>query len=78
MRFDERISPGRLTDIVWDESTAKEVKAKHEALSRFIEGHLHSDALGAQKPTPSLLNSEIDAFEALSKRLKELKKKPQQ
>lgn len=76
MRFDERISPGRLTDIVWDASIAKDVKDKHEALSRFIEGHLHSDALGKQKLTPALLMSEIDAFEGLSKKLKALKKKP--
>ena len=74
MRFDERISFGRLKDIVWDKSIADEVIAKCELLSRHIEGHLHSDAFTAQKPTPDMLWNEIEAFEVLRKRLKELKK----
>ncbi len=73
LRFDERISFGRLSSIVWDQSLVEEVVTKCEALSRYIEGHLHSDAFGDQKPAPSLLLSEIDAFEALFKRLKSLK-----
>jgi FMN phosphatase YigB (HAD superfamily) len=73
MRFDERVSFGRLKDIVWDESIAEEVIAKCELLSRYIEGHLHSDAFGAQKPTPKMLLAEIEAFEALQKRLKALR-----
>lgn len=74
MRFDERISFGRLKDIVWDRSIADEVIAKCELLSKYIEGHLHSDAMGAIKPTPDMLMDEIEAFEALKKRLKTLKK----
>ncbi len=75
LRFDERISFGRLGDIVWDQSIVNDVIAKCEALSKYIEGHLHSDALGAQKAAPSLLLSEIDAFDALCKRLRDLKKR---
>jgi len=73
-RFDERISPGRLKDVVWDRAIIEEVVAGHERLSRHIEGHLHSDVLGAQKPTPQMLLDEIEAFEALRTKLKNLKK----
>jgi archaellum component FlaC len=74
MRFDERISFGRLKDIVWDEQIAEDVIDACERLSRYIEGHLHSDAFAAQKPTPKTLIEEIQAFDALNKRLKDLKK----
>ena len=70
MRFDERVSFGRLKDIVWDKAIAQEVIAKCELLSRYIEGHLHSNAFGARKPTPKMLHGEIEAFETLWKRLK--------
>jgi hypothetical protein len=63
-----------LKDIVWDPSIAHEVITKCEILSRYIEGHLHSDAFAAQKPTPDLLLSEIEAFEGLRKKLRALKK----
>ncbi|MBM4329479.1 MAG: hypothetical protein FJ118_20230 [Deltaproteobacteria bacterium] len=74
LRFDERVSFGRLKGVVWDKTIADEVTVKCELLSRYIEGHLHSNALGAQKPTPKTLLDEIEAFEALRKRLKDLRK----
>lgn len=74
MRFNERISFGRLKGIVWDRSLAEDVITACERLSRYIEGHLHSDAFGAQKPTPKTLLDEIEDFEALKKRLKVLRK----
>lgn len=73
MRFDERISFGRLKDIVWDKSIVDKVIDKCELLSRYIEGHLHSDALGAQKPTSRTLLDEINDFEAIRKRLRDLR-----
>lgn len=73
-RFNERISFGPLTDIVWDDSIAQEVVAKCEYLSRYIEGHLHSDMYAAVKPTPQMLMEEISAFNALKSRHKGLKK----
>lgn len=73
MRFDERISFGRLKGIVWDKSISEEVIKKCEALSRYIEGHLHSDTLMAVKPTPQLLFDEIEAFDALVRRLRQLR-----
>ncbi len=74
MRFDERISFGRLKDVVWDSTIASDVIAACERLSRYIEGHLHSDAFGAQKPTPQTLLDEIKAFEEIRKRLNDLKR----
>jgi len=74
MRFEERISFGRLKSIVWDDSIVQEVVASCERLSRYIEGHLHSDTYGAKKPTPATLLREINTFTDLSKRLRALKK----
>lgn len=73
LRFDERISFGRLSEIVWDHSLVDEVVLKCETLSRYIEGHLHSDELGSQKPTLHLLLDEIEAFELLQRKHKELR-----
>lgn len=73
MRFDERISFSRLRGIKWDESIANEANVKYELLSRYIEGHLHTD--GYIPPTDSkTLLSEIEYFESLRKKLKKLKK----
>lgn len=74
MRFEERISFLRLKEIRWDQNIANEVVAKCEHLSRFIQGHLHSDAYAAIKPTPAMLLDEIGQFEGLRKRLADLKK----
>jgi energy-coupling factor transporter ATP-binding protein EcfA2 len=74
MRFDERVSFGRLKGIVWDESIVDEVVRKYELLSRYIEGHLHGDLSVAGRPTCETLNEEIKAFDALRKKLKGLKK----
>lgn len=74
MRFEERISFLRLKEIRWDQNIANEVVAKCEHLSRFIQGHLHSDAYAAIKPTPAMLLDEIGQFDGLRKRLADLKK----
>ncbi|MBU7030152.1 MAG: AAA family ATPase [Theionarchaea archaeon] len=73
MRFDERVSFGRLKGIVWNKPIADEVIKRCELLSRYIEGHLHSDASVVMKPTCEVLKEEIEAFDALRKKLKELK-----
>jgi ABC-type Na+ transport system ATPase subunit NatA len=75
MRWSERISFGRLKDICWDNVIAKEVIDACERLSRYIEGHLHSDTLQAVKPKPETLLQEIEIFDALQKSLKSIKSK---
>jgi len=75
MRFSERISFGRLKEIRWDGNLTTEVIESCERLSTLIEGHLHSDTFGAIKPKPETLLNEIQHFEALRLRLKQLKSK---
>ena len=74
-RFSERISFGRLEQIVWDESIVQEVINKYEDLSLLMEGHLHSTRFAYKDLTPDILYSEIQRFTELKKQLKELKKK---
>ncbi|MGB7062833.1 MAG: AAA family ATPase, partial [Candidatus Zixiibacteriota bacterium] len=73
MRFDERVSFTRLKSVAWDKPIADEVVEACERLSRGIEGHLHSDAFVAVKPTCAILQKEIELFDDLRKRLKKLK-----
>jgi len=69
LRFEERISFGRLEAIVWDSELVNEVVKSCERLSRYIEGHLHSDALGSiTEVKPKLLREEIDRFIDIRKR----------
>jgi hypothetical protein len=75
IRWNERISFGRLKDIYWDNSIVKEVIDACERLSRNIEGHLHSDSLQADKPNPETLKLEIDKFDTLQKKLRAFKNK---
>ena len=75
IRFEERVSFGRLKNIVWDKSITDEVVTRCELLSRYIEGHLHSDAFAAAKPTCETLMSEIESFESLKRKLKDLRAK---
>jgi hypothetical protein len=73
MRFSERVSFGRLSEIYWEPSIVEDVIESCERLSRLLEGHLHSDALGAVKPKPADLLREIEHFEDLQRRLRKLK-----
>lgn len=74
LRFNERVSIGRLKDLVFPEDVIEQVIQKSEDLSRYIEAHLHSDDYSANKPTPELLLNEIDNFVALKSKFKEYKK----
>ncbi len=74
-RFGERISFGRLEQVVWDESIVQEVINKYEDLSLLMEGHLHSTRFAHKELAPDILYSEIQHFAELKKHLKELKKK---
>jgi len=74
VRFDERISPGRLKDIIWNGELFRRVMDKHENLSRYIEGHLHSDAYTPVKPTPTLLLQEIKDFNEIKDQHRQLLK----
>ncbi len=70
-RFEERINFLQLRTLAWDGAITGQIVAKCEHLSRFIEAHLHTDTF-VQKPSCTDLLKEIDDFEALKKRHKEL------
>lgn len=73
-RFDERLHIDRLKDVSFDNGIAREIHARYEELSRYISGHLHSDRYAPEKPTPEKLREEIELFNKLRRRIKELKK----
>lgn len=72
-RFGERISMGRLKQIKWDDQIVSEAMTKHELLSSYIGGHLHTDGLSPLSD-PEYLSKEIQAFVELKNELKQLKK----
>ena len=70
-RWEERISvENRLDKVLLDDQIVSTVVQKHGDISRLIEGHLHTDT--APKPSPRALADEIEAFENLKKRHREL------
>jgi len=73
-RFEERFSFGRLKEVRVDPKLVQEIIRRMEALSRYIEGHSHSDAFASAKPSPATLFEEIRAFESIRAAPKELKK----
>ncbi len=76
-RFEERISFDRLTGICIEKDIIDEIVERMAILSRHIAAHLHSDSMTPVKPTPELLDKEIEIFENLKKRVKSSKKRSQ-
>ena len=74
LRFGERISGDRLKEVHVNAGIRDEVVEKIGTLSRYIGAHLHSDTFAAQKPDAKKLLEEIEFFEELKKRHRELKK----
>ena len=77
-RFGERISAGRLNEVIVDPEITAQVIDKSGSLSKYIEAHLHSDEYADTKPTLETLKLEIDEFDQLKKRIRELKKERKQ
>ncbi len=74
-RFEERISIERLREASLDAEIVEQVIEKVGSLSRFIEGHSHSDAFASAVPfSVDTLRVEIEAFNKLKARLKAVKK----
>ncbi len=61
-RFEERISIDRLKDVIAEPVLLQEIIDKVGLLSRYIEGHSHSDAYVGVKPTVKMLDDEIKSF----------------
>lgn len=73
-RFEERLSFGRLKDVVVDRTVTAQIIERMEFLSRYIVAHLHSDTYASLKPSPDLLLEEIGKYETIRDKQKELKK----
>jgi hypothetical protein len=72
-RFEERISFGSLAQVRIDQAQVEAIIKRMETLSRHIDAHLHSDRFAPVKPTLDDLLQELNAFEAIRKKQKELK-----
>lgn len=73
-RFEERTRTDLLKEVIIDPDIRDQVVEKIGYLSRLMDGHLHSDAVAAQKPTLDILKDEILFFNALKGRMKEIRK----
>ncbi len=73
-RFEERIKFMSLKDVKISAELIGEVTERMEAISRFIDAHLHSDAYASVKPTPMDLLNEIERFESVKNKQKLLRK----
>jgi ABC-type lipoprotein export system ATPase subunit len=74
LRFDEQIRIQNLKDVVVNPIITKQIIDKVGYLSRFIGGHLHSDAFGAEKPTPKMLMDETNEYDKIKKLIKDSRK----
>jgi hypothetical protein len=73
-RFDERIMPGALKKVYIVEDLIQDIDESFGRISRYIEGHLHSDAFLGTKPTTEMLQHEINHFEGIQQKYKDARK----
>lgn len=72
--FNERISIEALKDVYFDNGIIEELQDSFSLCCRYIEGHIHSDKYGYNKPGRDNLNIEIHRFKALRAKIKRMKK----
>ncbi len=73
-RFNDRVSVMSLTSVCFDDEIIKNVIENFEKCCIYMEGHTHSDKSSANKPTAKTLLDEIEAYNALKKKFKEVRK----
>lgn len=73
-RFNDRVSVMSLTSVCFDDVIIKEVIENFEKCCTYMEGHTHSDKSSANKPTAKTLLDEIEAYNALKKKYKDIRK----
>ncbi|MHB1295312.1 MAG: AAA family ATPase [Anaerolineae bacterium] len=71
-RFEERVSMERLKDVHWDAEVASRLRAEYGRISRMIEAHSHSDALGESMPSVEDLEASIKRYDDIKTGLKAL------
>jgi hypothetical protein len=67
-RWSDHVLVTALKKVAWDNSLVDEIIELYEDLSRFIEGHFHSDEATGAPPQPSDLEERIAKADALLKR----------
>lgn len=72
-RFEERVSVDSLARIKFDDTIREEVVDSFYQCCRYMEGHLHSNKYQYLKPTVDDLQREIQRFDTLNKKVKELR-----
>lgn len=73
-RYNERVSIDALTKVNFDESIKNELMDSYAQCCRYMEGHTHSDKYAYQRPEPKNLNEEIQRYETIRKKIRDLKK----
>lgn len=68
-RFEERVSVGRLKDVITDKEILDQVMEKYELLSANMGSHLPHGGAVSVNFTPEKLKQEIDDYEAIRKRV---------
>lgn len=72
-RFNDRVSIDSLGSVKISDEIVKLIMDSFGLACRYMEGHSHSDKFLSKKPTPEQLNEEIQRFDSLKNKLKELK-----
>ena len=73
-RFNERVSIDALSQVYFDETVVKDLLDSFAQCCMYMEGHTHSDKYAYQKPDPANLKEEINRFEAIKYKIKNIKK----
>lgn len=72
-RFEERVSVDRLKSVFFTTEIRDEILDSFYQCCRYMEGHSHSDKYAYKKPELENLNEEIQRFNAIKRKISELK-----
>ena len=72
-RFEERVSVDSLKSVFFTTEIRDEILDSFYQCCRYMEGHSHSDKYAYKKPEIENLNEEIQRFNAIKKKISELK-----
>lgn len=73
-RFNERVSIDALSKVNFTEEIKIELSEGFAQCCRYMEGHTHSDNYAYKKPGRQNLSEEIQRYEAIRKKIRDLKK----
>lgn len=75
-RWSDQVRVTTLRKVNWNNAKVEEIAALYEDLSRFIEGHSHTDEASGSPPEPADLRARIDKVNELIKWAKSDRPKP--